>query len=291
MDESCVKNEKAKEKKPTPQRRTRQDAAPQTIGALFVPGGRGDVRVPPHRPASPRTGWVCPRPRAMPCDAMRPPHTSGAGRGAGGHRQTKAAEGAGVGAGGAFPHCPTFGLRHPEPGSAPRRLPAAFPLFPSQPHFLLPPPVGAARSLSRGAALFPGGNSDGSKAPLPNGAPTPSAVPLTPPPTAGAQRVSATAIGPTARPLRCAPLNALRPLRPSPRGWELRSDPPRRSPGPSAGGWGDTKSPSTGVNRWASPCQEGATLPLRSSFPLTMGREMLHRRAAPAPGDNGRGRR
>lgn len=237
------------------------------------------MRVPPHRPASPRTGWVCPRPRAMPCDAMRPPHTSGAGRGAGGHRQTKAAEGAGVGAGGAFPHCPTFGLRHPEPGSAPRRLPAAFPLFPSQPHFLLPPPVGAARSLSRGAALFPGGNSDGSKAPLPNGAPTPSAVPLTPPPTAGAQRVSATAIGPTARPLRCAPLNALRPLRPSPRGWELRSDPPRRSPGPSAGDGsagvrlGGHKEPLHG----GQPL--GFTLPRRSDAPIA---ELL-------PTDNGPG--
>ena len=197
----------------------------------------------------------------------------------GGHRQTKAAEGAGVGAGGAFPHCPTFGLRHPEPGSAPRRLPAAFPLFPSQPHFLLPPPVGAARSLSRGAALFPGGNSDGSKAPLPNGAPTPSAVPLTPPPTAGAQRVSASAIGPTARPLRCAPLNALRPLRPSPRGWELRSDPPRRSPGPSAGDGsagvrlGGHKEPLHG----GQPL--GFTLPRRSDAPIA---ELL-------PTDNGPG--
>lgn len=34
-------------------------------------GRRGDVSVPPHRPASPRTAWVRPRPRAMRCHAMR----------------------------------------------------------------------------------------------------------------------------------------------------------------------------------------------------------------------------
>lgn len=106
------------------------------------------MRVPPHRPASPRTGWVCPRPRAMPCDAMRPPHTSGAGRG-GGAPPDKGGGGGGGGGGGRVPPLPYIWA----PASRARLRSAPSPC--SVPFVSLPAPFSPPTSGRSGAKSLP----------------------------------------------------------------------------------------------------------------------------------------
>lgn len=212
------------------------------------------MRVPPHRPASPRTGWVCPRPRAMPCDAMRPPHTSGAGRG-GGAPPDKGGGGGGGGGGGRVPPLPYIWA----PASRARLRSAPSPCsvpFVSLPAPFSPPTSGrsGAKSLPRRRTFprwkfgriqstAPQRRSDterGSAHPTPN-------------------RRSAASVGDGHRPHR-APA-AMRPSErppsppPIPTGVGAALGPPPGVPrdrpqatGAPECGWGDTKSPSTGVS-------------------------------------------